>query len=207
LSEASRAARLLRLVLGDAMRPQRLRFLKKGPLRRLQIVVCLITLAEKFRERDKLIVASAELFWDRFRIRVRTGHEVTAIDRDAQTVTGRKVGDGEEFKLPYDRLILSTGSTPIRPGFQRVESENVFSLWTLDDMDSILASMRRRRVGKAVVVGAGFVGLEVAEQLAELGTRVAVVQDSPQVLNPLDAEMAKLVERELQREGRRALFG
>ncbi|MFK7736713.1 MAG: FAD-dependent oxidoreductase [Pirellulaceae bacterium] len=175
--------------------------LEKGPAASFANCGLPYHIGGEIAEREKLIVASADLFWERFRIRVRTGHEVIAIDRDAQTVTGRKVEDGEEFKLPYDRLILSTGSTPVRPGFQSVESENVFSLWTLDDMDSILQSMKRRPSGKAVVIGAGFVGLEIAEQLVEIGMRVAIVQKSPQVLNPLDAEMAKLVERELSEKG------
>jgi NADPH-dependent 2,4-dienoyl-CoA reductase/sulfur reductase-like enzyme/rhodanese-related sulfurtransferase len=157
-------------------------------------------LGGEIAERDKLLVATPELFWDRFRIRVRTHHEVTLIDRKAKTVTGR-TSNGDEFKVPYDKLILSTGSQPIRPEFCNVQAENLFQLWTLEDMDRILAYMKRRPCKRAVVVGAGFVGLEVVEQLCRLNVQVVLLERLPQVLGPIDPEMAKLIEQELIRHG------
>lgn len=156
----------------------------------------------EIEDRQKLLVATPELFWNRFRIRARTGHEVRSIDREARTVTG-KTAEGEEFKVPYDRLILATGSEPIQPDFVQVDSsgemdaENVFRLWTLDDMDRIVAYMRQRPTKKATVIGAGFVGLEVVEQLVRRDVSVTLVERLPQVLGPLDSELAKLVELEL----------
>lgn len=152
----------------------------------------------EIEKRSKLLVATAELFWERFRIRVRTGHEVTSIDRNAMTVTGKTV-DGKEFKLPFDRLILATGSEPFRPPFLDTQTENVFQLWTLDDMDEIIAYMKNRPIKRAAVIGAGFVGLEVVEQLHRCDVSISVFERAPQVLTPLDGEMAKLVQRELEK--------
>lgn len=157
-------------------------------------------LGGEIEDREKLLVATPELFWNRFRVRVRTGHEVESIDRKAQTVTG-KTDDGEEFKVPYDRLILATGSEPILPDPCDVESENVFQLWTMHDMDAILAYMKNRPCRQATVIGAGFVGLEVVEQLASREVSVQLVERLPQVLGPLDPEMARLVELELAKHG------
>jgi NADPH-dependent 2,4-dienoyl-CoA reductase/sulfur reductase-like enzyme/rhodanese-related sulfurtransferase len=157
-------------------------------------------LGGEIEQREKLLVATAELFWNRFRIAVRTQHEVTSIDREQKTVSGRRA-DGSTFSLPYDRLILSTGSEPIRPPFFAEDSKNVFHLWTLEDMDRILAAIGERSIRRATVVGAGFVGLEVVEQLVRLGVAVTLVERFPQVLAPLDSEMAKLIEEELLRHG------
>ena len=163
-------------------------------------------LGGEIEQRSKLLVATAELFWNRFRVAVRTGHEVTSIDRAKKTVTGT-AADGSQFTLPYDRLILSTGSEPIRPPFFKPDSKNVFHLWTLDDMDRILASMRAQPIRNATVVGAGFVGLEVVEQLAHRGITVTLIERGQQVLKPLDVEMAKMVEDELVRSGVQCYLG
>lgn len=154
-------------------------------------------LGGEIEQRGKLLVATAELFWNRFRIAVRTHHEVTSIHREQKTVSGR-TADGATFSLPYDRLILSTGSEPNRPAFFTAESKNVFHLWTLDDMDHIMAAMQERPIRRATVVGAGFVGLEVVEQLVHRGVAVTLVERNPQVLGPLDVEMAKMIEDELR---------
>lgn len=154
-------------------------------------------LGGEISDRDKLLMATAELFWDRFRIRVRTGHAVERIDRDSRQAVGR-TERGELFCLPYDKLILATGSEPFRPEFCQVAA-NVFQLWTLDDMDRILAYHHQFGCRQATVIGAGFVGLEVIEQLVRLGIQTNLVELLPQVLGPLDVEMAKLIELELDR--------
>ncbi len=158
-------------------------------------------LGGEIEQRQKLLVATAELFWSRFRIHVRTEHEVTAIDRANRTVSGRRVSEahaaGEPFEIPYDRLILATGSEPIRPEFYDSTAENLFQLWTLGDMDRILADLHHHPCKRAVVVGAGFVGLEVVEQLVHRGIEVTLIERLPQILGPLDEELAKLVQEEL----------
>ncbi len=160
-------------------------------------------LGGEIEQRSKLLVATAELFWNRFRIAVRTHHEVTNIDRAKQIVSGTTI-EGASFELPYDRLILSTGSEPIRPAFFETGSKNVFPLWTLDDMDRILAvlnmaEMNERPIRRATVIGAGFVGLEVVEQLVHRGIAVTLLERGSQVLKPLDYELAQLIQAELKR--------
>jgi len=163
-------------------------------------------LGGEIADRSKLLVATPELFWDRFRVRVRTGHEVKTLDRSAQTVTGTTTA-GEEFKLPYDRLILATGSEPIRPSFVQAPAENLFHLWTLDDMDRILAYMKKHPCKKATVIGGGYVGLEVVEQLKLRGVDVTLLERLPQVLATLDVELAKLIELELRQAGVKVRLG
>jgi NADPH-dependent 2,4-dienoyl-CoA reductase/sulfur reductase-like enzyme/rhodanese-related sulfurtransferase len=157
-------------------------------------------LGGEIEERSKLLVATPELFWNRFRVRVRTEHEVTVIDRHKREIRGRTI-QGEEFVAPYDRLILATGSMPAQPAVFETSAENVFQLWTLQDMDRIMAYMQQRPCKKAVVVGAGYVGLEVVEQLKRRDIHVTLIERLPQVLAPLDTEMAKLVELELVEKG------
>lgn len=163
-------------------------------------------LGGEIEQRSKLLVATAELFWNRFRIAVRTQHQVTNIDRTQQTVSG-VTSDGSTFSLPYDRLILSTGSEPIRPPFFAADSKNVFHLWTLDDMDRIMAAMTAQPIRRATVVGAGFVGLEVVEQLVHRGVEVTLIERGSQVLKPLDREMARMIEDELCRRGVKLYLG
>ena len=180
--------------------------LEKGPVVSFANCGLPYHLGGEIAERQKLLVASAELFWNRFRVRVHTGHTVRSIDRAAQTVTGL-TADGEEFKFPYDRLILATGSEPIRPPFCTAPAENLFHLWTLEDMDRILELMKKRPCKKATVIGAGYVGLEVVEQLKSRGVEVTLLERLPQVLAPLDPEMAKLVELEMRQAGVKVRLG
>lgn len=158
-------------------------------------------------ERKKLLVATPELFRNRFRVDVRTGCEATHIDRAAHTVTAIDHQTGESFTLPYDRLILSTGSLPLRPAFLPKDAHNVFQLWTLDDLDSVLAYIKEAKPRRALMVGAGFIGLEVVEQLHRLGIEVSVAERLPHVLGPLDDEMARIVEEELLRHGVKLWLG
>lgn len=157
----------------------------------------------EIEQRQKLLVASSEMFWSRFRVHVRTEHEVTSIDRAKRTVSGRCVSEssatGEPFEFPYDRLILSTGSEPIRPPFYDPSIENLFQLWSLGDMDRIISDLHHHPCKRAVVVGAGFIGLEVIEQLGRRGIEVTLIERLPQVLGPLDKELAMLVQEELFR--------
>ncbi len=157
-------------------------------------------------DRQKLLVATPELFWERFRIRVRTGHEVRSIDRAAHTVTGLTTS-GDEFKVPYDRLVIATGCEPVSPPFSCVSADNLFQLWTLDDMDRILQLLKKSPCKQATVIGGGFVGLEVVEQLKQRNIDVTLVERLPQVLAPLDPEMARLIELEMKQAGVKVMLG
>jgi NADPH-dependent 2,4-dienoyl-CoA reductase/sulfur reductase-like enzyme/rhodanese-related sulfurtransferase len=164
-------------------------------------------LGGEIAKRSALLVTTAELFWNRFRIGVKVGYEVTEIDRAGSVVRGIDHTSGQTFELPYDRLILSTGSEPISPAFMSPPCANVRHLWTLTDMDAILAEMQEKSsdgstaVRNAVVVGGGFVGLEVVEQLVHVGIKVTLVERNPQVLKPLDWHFARIIERDMASRG------
>ncbi len=177
--------------------------LEKGPVVSFANCGLPYHIGGEIEQRSKLLVATPELFWDRFRIRVRTGHEAQRIDRAAKTVTGTHTTESgpKEFKVPYDRLIIATGSEPVHPPFCDVQAENVFQLWTLDDMDRILADMKQRPCKKVTVIGGGYVGLEIIEQLSLCKIETTLLERLPQVLAPLDTEMAKLIELELKKAG------
>jgi NADPH-dependent 2,4-dienoyl-CoA reductase/sulfur reductase-like enzyme/rhodanese-related sulfurtransferase len=137
----------------------------------------------------------------RFRIDARVHHEVTHIDREHHRVEGTNNATGEAFSLPYDKLILAPGAAPIVPNLPGIDASNVFVLRNVEDaerLDSYLESSRARR---AVVVGAGFIGLEMVEALQARGLHVTVVEKAPHALPPLDDEMCGWVEQELARNG------
>ncbi len=163
-------------------------------------------LGGEIAKREKLLVATPELFWKRFGIGVRTRHEVLQIDRVNKKVIGIDHLSGTAFELAYDKLILSTGSEPITPGpFQPMPS-NAFHLWTLSDMDRIIAYIDAYSVKSAVVLGGGFVGLEVVEQLHRRGIQISLVERNPQVLKPLDWEIARIVQQHMESKGVRVLL-
>ncbi len=151
--------------------------------------------------RQKLLVATPELFWKRYRVAVKTDHEVIRIDRANRVVEATDIQSGSLVSIPYDRLILSTGSKPNKPASDVPWPSNVSQLWTLSDMDRIIETIRVRNVKKAVVVGGGFVGLEVVEQLHRLGITVTLVERNPQVLMPLDLAFARMIENHLVSKG------
>lgn len=152
-------------------------------------------------ERESLLVQTPERLWSRSRIRVFTRNEVLSIDRVQKTVTVRDIAHNREFTAPYDHLVLSTGAAPIRPPLPGIDTPGVFTLRDIGDMDRILGWMGSRRVADAVVVGAGFIGLEVAEQLHRKGIAVTVIEADHQVLIPFDREMVVPVKEELEQHG------
>lgn len=151
----------------------------------------------EIQERDKLLVAKPELFRNRFNIEVNTRHEVTAIDPDAKTVAVRDLEGNTESVQHWDRLILTPGAAPIVPPIAGIDAANVFALRNLADTDAIKNFITDQKPQRAVVVGAGFIGLEMVEQLHALGIETHLVELQEQVLPPLDQEMAHLVEEEL----------
>lgn len=159
-------------------------------------------LGGEIAERNKLLVATPELFWNRFRIRVRTREEVIAIDRDAKIIMVKDCTDPSRTlsQIPYDRLILAMGAAPVLPPFALQPASNVFQLWTLPDMDGILERIKTTKVQRALVVGAGFVGIEVVEQLRRLGIQVDLVERSPTILNRLDPIFANMACNALRKE-------
>ena len=155
----------------------------------------------------RLLVASRELFRDRFNIDVQTEHEVTAIDRAVQTIRVKDLRDGSEHDERYDVLVLAPGAMPIRPVARCLELPGVFVVRTIPDTRRIRAWLEAPPRREAVVVGGGFIGLEMAENLVRRGLAVTVVEKLPQVMPPLDPEMAAEIARHLRKEGVRLRLG
>ncbi len=152
-------------------------------------------------ERKQLLVQTAEGLRKRFRIDVRIQTEVLNIDRERKTVTVRDRIQGTEQTEAYDVLVLSPGAEPLRPAFPGLDLPQVFTLRSMDDMDRIKAHIGNAELKHAVVVGGGFIGLEMAEALIQLGWGVDVVEMAPQVMTSLDPEMAVLVQQALTAHG------
>lgn len=157
-------------------------------------------IGDEIHERSKLLVATPELFEQRFNIEVHTGHEVVSIHRDAKVVSVKRLATGESFDQSYDRLILAPGATPIRPSMEGIDMPNVFTLRNLVDADRIKAYVKDKKPERVAVVGAGFIGLEMVEQLKRVGVQTALIEMMPQVLPPLDPEMAHIIEAEVVAE-------
>ena len=155
----------------------------------------------------RLLVASRELFRDRFNIDVQTEHEVTAIDRAVQTIRVKDLRDGSEHDERYDVLVLAPGAMPIRPVARGLELPGVFVVRTIPDTRRIRTWLEAPPRREAVVVGGGFIGLEMAENLVRRGLAVTVVEKLPQVMPPLDPEMAAEMARHLRQEGVRLRLG
>jgi NADPH-dependent 2,4-dienoyl-CoA reductase/sulfur reductase-like enzyme/peroxiredoxin family protein/rhodanese-related sulfurtransferase/TusA-related sulfurtransferase len=151
-------------------------------------------------QRESLLVLTPERFKARFNVDVRTRHEVTAIQRQRKTVTVKKLDTGETYEEPYDVLILATGSRPVLPPVPGADGAGVYTLWTMGDMDRLLARLNEG-VRRAAVIGAGFIGIEVAENLKRRGLEVHLVDVLPHVLRTLDAEMAQPLHQELTGNG------
>ena len=147
-------------------------------------------------ERERLFVQTPEAFGKRFNIDVRTMSEVIAIDADAKQVTVRTTGN-KEYTECYDKLLLSPGASPVVPPLKGIDSEGIFTLRNVDDTDRIKAYMTKHKVRRAVIVGGGFIGLEMAENLKHAGSQVAVVEMANQVMTPIDYSMAALVHEHL----------
>ncbi|WP_337940584.1 CoA-disulfide reductase [Parabacteroides sp.] len=148
-------------------------------------------------ERDKLFVQTAQGFTARFNINIRTEQEVTAIHPKEKTVEIRELNTARTYIENYDKLILSPGAEPLRPGIEGINSDKIFTLRNVPDTDTIKKYVSRNNPRHAVVVGGGFIGLEMAENLHHLGIRVAVVEMANQVMAPLDYSMAAIVHQQL----------
>ena len=157
-------------------------------------------------ERERLFVQTPEAFGKRFNIDVRTLSEVTAIDRERKEVAVR-TADGKEYRESYDKLLLSPGASPVRPPLKGIDSEGIFTLRNVNDTDRIKQYLNEKRVKRAVIVGGGFIGLEMAENLAHAGVEVSVVEMADQVMGPIDYSMASLVHEHLTQKGVKLYLG
>lgn len=197
---ASAAARLRRL--DDAIE---IIMIEKGPY--ISYANCGLPyyISATIPDRENLLVQTPEDFNNRFAVDVRVLTEAVEIDRNEKTIslierdaTGSVV---REYKESYDKLILSPGSKPLKPPIPGIDRDNIFTLWTVPDVDKIKSYLDSLKPQNAVVVGGGFIGLEVAENLSERGIKVSLIEGATQVMMPLDFEMAQIVHQQLSIQG------
>lgn len=155
----------------------------------------------EIREKEELFLQTPEGFWSRFKIDVRTLHEVTSINRDKKTVTVVDESSGRTFEESYDKLILSPGSKPVMPDFYKGECDYVFTLRTVEDTFKIREFTDNKAIKNAVIVGGGFIGLEMAENLKNREMNVTIIQNKDHLLNTVDSEVASFIHAKLRAEG------
>jgi len=158
-------------------------------------------IGDVIKNRNSLLIQTAASFNRRFNIDVRTMTEVTAINTSSKTVTALNHATGKEYEESYDKLVLSPGAEPIRPPLPGISLEGIFTLRNVNDTDYIKAFVQQKNVKKAVIIGAGFIGLEMAENLHDLGMEVSVIEMGNQILAPLDYSIAAIVQQHIRSKG------
>ncbi|MFP5228155.1 MAG: FAD-dependent oxidoreductase [Acidobacteriota bacterium] len=159
------------------------------------------------REEENLLLSSPQLFRDRFNIEVRTRHEALAIDRTSGELAVRELATRREYREPYDALVLSPGAAPIRPPLQGIDLPGIFTLRSIPDSREIREWIAGHNPQQVVVVGGGFIGLEMADNLAHRGIKVTIVEMMDQLMPPLDPEMAAYLSEHLIARGVRLHMG
>ena len=153
------------------------------------------------KSEEALLVTKEEVLRERFRVDVRTRNEVTAIDRKQKKILVTDLAANRTYEESYDKLVIATGSSPLRPRIPGIDSERIFTLWTVPDAEKIRRMVTDSRNKRAVVVGGGFIGLETAENLRREGLQVSIVEALDQVMAPFDREMAMLLEENIRENG------
>lgn len=156
---------------------------------------------------DALTLQTPESFRKRFQVEMKVRHEVTAIHRDRKTVSVKNLESGAEFEEPYDKLILSPGAKPVRPDLPGVDLPNIFTLRTVEDTFRLKDFILENKPRSAVMVGGGFIGVEMAENLRHLGLEVTMIQRPRQLMNPFDADMACFIHSEMRKHGVKLALG
>ena len=151
--------------------------------------------------RNDLLLQTPKGMKQRYNIDVQTLHECISINPKEKTVTVKDLKTQEITDCDYDNLIIATGSSPVVPGIPGIDSKNIQTIWTVSDTDQIRKTVQEDGITEAVIVGGGFIGLEMAENLQQRGIKVSLVEMQNQVMPPLDFEMALLVQKELIRNG------
>ena len=156
---------------------------------------------------EDLTLQTPESFYRRFRIHMKVHHEVIAIHPDRKTVSVKNLETGAVLEENYDKLLLSPGAKPVWPNLPGMESKKLFTLRTVEDTFRIKEFVDANKPKSAVMVGGGFIGLEVAENLRELGIEVTIVQRPKQLMNPFDADMASFIHNEVRKHGVKLALG
>ena len=156
---------------------------------------------------EELTLQTPESFYSRFRVDMRVHHEVTAIHPENKTVSVKNLKTGEDFEESYDKLILSPGAKPTQPRFSGTELDKVFTLRTVEDTLRIKKYINQKHPKSVVLAGGGFIGLELAENLRELGMDVTIVQNGKQLMNLFDHDMASFIHNEMRKHGVKLALG
>ena len=156
---------------------------------------------------EELTLQTPESFFSRFRVNMKVRHEVTAIHPEEKTVSVKNLETGEEFEESYDKLILSPGAKPTQPRFPVADLDKVFTLRTVEDTLRIKEYINESHPKSAVLVGGGFIGLELADNLRELGMDVTVVEYAKQLMTPFDSDMAAFIHNEMRKHGVKLVLG
>ncbi len=153
------------------------------------------------KSRDALLLQSPEAMKKKYDIDVRVKNEVTSIDKENKKITVRRLDSGETYEETYDTLVISTGSSPVRPPIPGIGSSRIQTLWTVPDTDRIRALIKENKIKTAAVIGGGFIGLEMAENLRHAGLSVSLIEMLDQVMTPVDYEMAQLLHENILQNG------
>ena len=159
------------------------------------------------QDKNDLTLQTPESFWRRFRVDMRVKHEVIAIRPEEKTVQVRNLNTGDVFEESYDKLIISTGAKPTQPRLPGVGLEKLFTLRTVEDTFKIKEYIDKNNPKSVVLAGGGFIGLELAENLRELGMDVTIVQRPKQLMNPFDADLAAFIHAEMRKHGVKLALG
>ena len=157
--------------------------------------------------REDLTLQTPESFFARFRVNMKVHHEVTAIHPERRTVSVKNLETGEEFEEKYDKLLLSPGAKPAQPRLPGISMDQLFTLRTVEDTFRIREYIDTKHPKSVVLAGGGFIGLELAENLRELGMEVTIVQQLNHLMNPFDSDMAAFIHSEMRRHGVKLLLG
>ena len=158
-------------------------------------------------DEEQLTLQTPESFRARFQVEMKVRHEVTAIHPDRKTVSVKNLETGEQFEETYDKLLLSPGAKPIQPNLPGIGMKNLFTLRTVEDTLCIKEYINNNQPKSVILAGGGFIGLELAENLRELGMDVTIVQRSMQLMNPFDSDMAALIHNEVRMHGVKLVLG
>lgn len=158
-------------------------------------------------DESNLTLQTPESFWRRFRIKMKVKHEVTKICPERKSVLVKDLISGESFEEKYDKLLIATGAKPTQPNLTGMDSNKLFTLRTVEDTLRIRKFVEEHSPKSVVLAGGGYIGLELAENLKELGMEVTIIQRPKQLLNPLDSEMASFVHAEMRKKGVNLLLG
>lgn len=150
------------------------------------------------KSRDALLLQTPQAMKGRFNVDVRVQSEVTHINLESRTVTVLNLATSESYEESYDELVIATGSSPLKPPIPGIQGENIFSIWTVPDTDRIKAYFEKKKPQRAAVIGGGFIGLEMAENLHGLGMEVTLIEMQNQVMAPLDFDMANLLHENMR---------